>query len=81
MINNKKIKQLREIAKWVRVTLDKAANLEISIWSHPVEAHQSIEYRFWVRDDFHVHSRCIDTLLDLVMDFKTAAEADINMEL
>jgi len=54
---NEQINQLRELANWVRVTVGKSANLDISIWCHTCSGDESIEYRFWVDGLIHKSSK------------------------
>lgn len=75
---NEQINLLRELANWVRVTVGKSANLDISIWCHTCSGDESIEYRFWVDGLIHKKSESLDELVGMIPKFKQYCE--LNME-
>lgn len=73
------INQMRDFTDWLRITYNKSANFEISIWAHRTSKEQSIEYKIWVDDLIHKSTTCLDELVGLIPAIKQYCE--LNKEL
>lgn len=69
-IEQSKINQLRALIEWARFTLKKAANFEISFWSHLNDDQQYIEYNIWIGSGFHRSSIDLDHMVSLIPAIK-----------
>jgi hypothetical protein len=69
-LEHSKINQLRALIEWARITLNKAANLDVSFWSHAHNDGQTIEYRIWIDSVFHKASKDLDYLVYLIPSIK-----------
>ena len=69
-LEQSKINQLRALVEWARISLNKAANLDISFWSHAHNDGQTIEYRIWIDSVFHKASKDLDYLVYLIPSIK-----------
>jgi len=65
-----KINQLRALIDWARITLNKAANFEMSFWSHTHTDGQTIEYRIWIDSVFSKETKDLDYLVYLIPSIK-----------
>ncbi len=70
-MNVEQFNKLRDFANWVRVTLNKAANIDMSVWRHTGSDEESIEYRIWVEQLIHKNSKNLDELVDMIPKLKS----------
>lgn len=67
---NEQFNQLRDFAQWVHVTLNKAANIDVSIWRHTSSDEETTEYSIWVDGLIRKRSSDLNELVGMIPKLK-----------